>query len=310
MILNDIFTLPNLLASFDYSFSDLRAVKTHVNIDFNKIKPTDGVITYEFTDGATYKEPHLNYPNGDMITVDLKNILKSKGTRMIANGIKLISNGENDCELIYPNGDKYQGTIMGKAVYLMGRDASTKTVTYKDGVFTSGNKTEKWFNGESFSKRHERLVQVMDSDLWVAEWTDYPGYGLYRKILEEFTDILVRKEMAHEPILRKNGRIRKASQGGYIGGKAPMGYKVVSGRLEVNPEEVPVVRFIMDEKHRGGTKLGTVEKLNAQGYKTRRGGAFQISTVQGIWNNEKFYKGFYRLKGTGEWVKGQHEAIL
>ena len=168
VILNDIFTLPNLLASFDYSFSDLRAVKTHVNIDFNIIKPTDGVITYEFTDGATYKEPHLNYPNGDMITVDLENILKSKGTRMIANGIKLISNGENDCELIYPNGDKYQGTIMGKAVYLMGRDASTKTVTYKDGVFTSGNKTEKWFNGESFSKRHERLVQVMDSDLWVA----------------------------------------------------------------------------------------------------------------------------------------------
>ena len=148
VILNDIFTLPNLLASFDYSFSDLRAVKTHVNIDFNKIKPTDGVITYEFTDGATYKEPHLNYPNGDMITVDLKKILKSKGTRMIANGIKLISNGENDCELIYPNGDKYQGTIMGKAVYLMGRDASTKTVTYKDGVFTSGNKTEKWQNGK------------------------------------------------------------------------------------------------------------------------------------------------------------------
>ena len=153
-------------------------------------------------------------------------------------------------------------------------------------------------------------MRMRNSDLWVAEWTDYPGYGLYRKILEEFTDILVRKEMAHEPILRKNGRIRKASQGGYIGGKAPMGYKVVSGRLEVNPEEVPVVRFIMDEKHRGGTKLGTVEKLNAQGYKTRRGGAFQISTVQGIWNNEKFYKGFYRLKGTGEWVKGQHEAIL
>ena len=118
----------------------------------------------------------------------------------------------------------------------------------------------------------------------------------------------MRKELENEPILRKTGRIRKVAKGGYVGGQAPMGYKVEDGKLVVNPEEVPVVLFIMEEKHRGGTKNGTAEKLNAKGYETRRGGPFQISTVQGIWNNEMLYRG-YRRSGD-EWVKAQHEAIL
>lgn len=151
-------------------------------------------------------------------------------------------------------------------------------------------------------------MRMRNSNLWVAEWKDYAGFKLHRKIFEEFTEVLVRKELEHEPILRKSNRIRKVANGGYVGGQAPMGYKVEDGKLIVNPEEVPVVLFIMEEKHRGGTKLGTVEKLNAQGYKTRKGGPFQISTVQGIWNNEELYRG-YRKNGD-EWVKGQHEAIL
>ena len=151
-------------------------------------------------------------------------------------------------------------------------------------------------------------LRMRNSNLVVAQWKDYPGYGLYRKFFEEFTDVLVRKEFENEPVTEKQGRIRKTLKGGYIGGQAPMGYRVESGRLVVNEEEVPVVKFIMEEKHRGGTKLGTVEKLNANGYRTRKGGPFKISTVQGIWNNEQLYRG-YRKVGD-EWVKGQHEAIL
>lgn len=151
-------------------------------------------------------------------------------------------------------------------------------------------------------------LRMRNSDLWVTEWKDYPGYGLHRKIFEGFMDVLVRKELAHEPVRSATGRIRKVKKGGYVGGQAPMGYKVEDGRLVVNPDEVPVVLFIMDEKHRGGTKLGTVEKLNAHGYRTRKGGPFQISTVQSIWNNEQLYRG-YRRSGD-EWVAGQHEAIL
>ena len=35
-----------------------------------------------------------------------------------------------------------------------------------------------------------------------------------------------------------------------------------------------------------------------------------ISSVQGIWNNERFYRGYYKYGKTGIWVKGEHEPIL
>lgn len=151
-------------------------------------------------------------------------------------------------------------------------------------------------------------LRMRNSDLVAVKDEGYSGYSLYRKIFEEFTDVLARMELEHEPVRGSTKRTRKVAKGGYVGGNAPMGYRVVDGRLEVNQEEVPVVLFIMEEKHAGRTKVGTVEKLNARGFKTRRGGPFQISTVQGIWNNEEFYKG-YRKNGD-EWVRGQHEAIL
>ena len=151
---------------------------------------------------------------------------------------------------------------------------------------------------------------LRNSDLLAAKWQDYAGYAIYTNVMATLVKEICRKELEHEPVRVSTGRIRKAAKGGYIGGNAPMGYRVVDGRLMVNAEEARVVKFIMTEKHAGRTKLGTVEKLNAAGYKTRRGGKFQISTVQSIWNNEQFYRGYYLVKDTGEWVKGQHEAIL
>ena len=151
-------------------------------------------------------------------------------------------------------------------------------------------------------------LRMRNSNLVVVKFEDFAGYRLYQKIFEEFTEVMVRKELANEPVRDNAGRVRKTLKGQYIGGQAPMGYKVESGRLVVNPEEVPVVLLIMEEKHAGRTKLGTVEKLNAEGYKTRKGGPFQISTVQSIWNNENLYRG-YRKSGD-EWVRGEHEAIL
>jgi len=105
------------------------------------------------------------------------------------------------------------------------------------------------------------------------------------------------------------GRRVKATKGGYSGGQPPMGYKVENGRLVINEEEAKVVRFIMERKLRGETMLSTVEALNAEGYKTRRGKPFVISTVQSIWNNERTYRGEYKY-GDGDWVPGQHEPIL
>ena len=154
------------------------------------------------------------------------------------------------------------------------------------------------------------MLKRKHSDLYAAV-SRFGAYGLYEKILNEFVDTLYRVETDNAPIRRNDGRIDKASKGAYIGGRAPMGYKTEDGKLVINEEEVPAVMCIMERKHRGCTMLSTVDVLNQSGYKTRRGGKWQISTVQSIWKNEMFYRGYYKFgKDGGEWVKGQHEALI
>lgn len=129
-------------------------------------------------------------------------------------------------------------------------------------------------------------------------------------ILENFMAMVAQIERENIRIRMTGGRAQKAKVGGYAGGRAPMGYKVVDKRLVINEDEVDVVRFIFKHKFAGDTMLGTVKALNDEGYHTRNGKPFVISTVQSIWNNERTYRGEYKYGEDGEWVKGQHEPIL
>ena len=129
-------------------------------------------------------------------------------------------------------------------------------------------------------------------------------------ILENFMAVVAEIEKENIRIRMSGGRKQKAKRGGYAGGRAPMGYKVVDGSLVINPDEVPVVKRLFELKHSGMTMLGTMRTLTEEGYRTRNGKEFVISTVQSIWNNERTYRGEYRYGKDGEWVRGQHEPIL
>lgn len=142
----------------------------------------------------------------------------------------------------------------------------------------------------------------------VAE--DFGQLGVFKEILEAFTVCVAKMERDSITKRTSGGRRIKASKGGYAGGRAPMGYKIENGKLVINEEEVPAVKFIFAQKEAGNTMLGTVKALNEAGYKTRNGKEFVISTVQSIWNNEPTYHGMYRYGKNGEWVKGEHEPIL
>ncbi len=139
---------------------------------------------------------------------------------------------------------------------------------------------------------------------------DFGSFGVFSSMLEAFT--LCVAEMERDNINKRtsSGRAIKAARGGYSGGQPPMGYKVQDGRLIINENEAPVVRFIFERKKAGCTMLSTVDALNEAGYTTRRGKKFAISTVQSIWNNERTYRGEYHYGKTDEWVKGEHEPIL
>ncbi len=129
-------------------------------------------------------------------------------------------------------------------------------------------------------------------------------------ILENFLAVMAQIERENIRIRTSGGRRMKARQGGYAGGRAPMGYFVRDKQLVINEKEAEIVRFIFDRKKRGCTMLSTVSALNEAGYRTRKGKKFVISTVQSIWNNEKTYMGYYKYGKDGDWVKGVHEPIL
>lgn len=155
---------------------------------------------------------------------------------------------------------------------------------------------------------YKMMLKKKDVELLsVAE--DFGQFGVFADMLEAFTLCVAKMERENINKRTSGGRKIKAAKGGYAGGRAPMGYKVFGGQLVINPEEAEVVKFIFKHKKNGNSMLGTVKALNEAGYKTRNGKEFVISTVQSIWNNEQTYRGMYRY-GDGDWVNGQHEAIL
>ncbi len=104
------------------------------------------------------------------------------------------------------------------------------------------------------------------------------------------------------------GRYATAREGGYAGGKPPLGYKAVDGKLEIVSEEAKIVRLIFALRSEGKTLMGIADELNKRGYRTKKGNAFKHSAVQTVLNNEDTYRGNYRY-GKEKSV-GTHEPIL
>lgn len=75
-------------------------------------------------------------------------------------------------------------------------------------------------------------------------------------------------EMERENILVQTylGRTEKAKQGGWNGGFAPYGYKLVNGKLECKEDEAIIVKVIFDKFVNGGMGYSTIAGyLNKQG---------------------------------------------
>lgn len=105
------------------------------------------------------------------------------------------------------------------------------------------------------------------------------------------------------------GREAKANEGGYAGGKPPIGYRADNGNLVIVPEEAKIVRLVFKLRKEGKTLIGISDELNQLGYRTKKGLEFKHSAIQTILNNEETYRGSYRY-GKGDKHEGQHEAIL
>lgn len=145
----------------------------------------------------------------------------------------------------------------------------------------------------------------------VAE--DFGDAGIYKPVYEAISAAFADLERSFITIRMSGGRDVKASRGGYAGGKAPYGYSSEKGSkvLTVNEQEAKMVRRIFQLREiEKKTMKEICDILREEGYKTRKNGDFQISTVQYILGNRKTYEGYYKYGKSGDWVKGQHDAIL
>ena len=104
------------------------------------------------------------------------------------------------------------------------------------------------------------------------------------------------------------GRYATAREGGYAGGKPPLGYKAVDGRLVIVPEEAEIVRLVYTLRGEGMTLKAITDELNKRGYRSKKGNEFKHSAIQTILNNEQTYRGNYKYGK--ESCDNTHEPIL
>lgn len=138
---------------------------------------------------------------------------------------------------------------------------------------------------------------------------NFGDFGAFAPILESFVLFSAQQERANITARTSGGRRMKAKSGGYSGGKPPYGYYVSDRRLVIKEDEAEVVRIVFEMKDSGATFQSIINHLTENGYKTRKGKDFVISTIQSILSNRKLYEGYYQY-GDCEMVQGEHEAIL
>jgi len=109
-----------------------------------------------------------------------------------------------------------------------------------------------------------------------------------------------------------SGRKTKARNGGYAGGKAPIGYTAERGdkALTVDENKACTVKrvFELRDAFPYATLLKIAGILNAEGHTTKEGMQFRTTQVRRILDRRAIYEGRYRYSGVES--DGQHQALL
>lgn len=155
---------------------------------------------------------------------------------------------------------------------------------------------------------YKMLLRKKDIKL-ISVKEDFGKFGAFRELLESFTLTVAKMERENINLRTTSGRLLKAKNGGYAGGRVPYGYSISDGMYVINRDEEMIVKKIFQLYDSGMSLRNIAVKMNELGYKTRKGKAFLHSTIDSVVKNRKMYEGMYRYAGC-DWVKGQHEAIL
>lgn len=118
--------------------------------------------------------------------------------------------------------------------------------------------------------------------------------------------VVVMSEAAHWESQEKSARTRDGKRASatkrqrHAGGAAPIGYRLVDGKLEVDESQAPVVRGIFAAYLAGASLRGIAADLDAQRTPTARGGTWAFQTVARILSNPVY---------SGDFVWGTRERV-
>lgn len=93
----------------------------------------------------------------------------------------------------------------------------------------------------------------------------------------------------------RRGMRQNAEKALSLGGLAPLGYRVVDKRYEVDEEAAQIVRFVHEQYAAGATQKQIVADCARLGYRNQRGAPIDLHTVKRILANDR-YIGTYRFR--------------
>jgi DNA invertase Pin-like site-specific DNA recombinase len=109
-----------------------------------------------------------------------------------------------------------------------------------------------------------------------------------------------------------SGRKTKARQGGYAGGKAPIGYKAERGdkALTLDEEKASTVKRVFELRAimPDASLQKIADILNAECYTTKESKLFHPMQVKRILDRRAFYEGHYKYSGID--ADGKYRRIL
>lgn len=121
---------------------------------------------YVFNDGSYYRNSIMHFSNNDEVVLNNNDWT---GTMTYADGTHIQKDAKDHFVIAFKNGNRYEGTLKRTSLQDLARRGSDHPdFKYNSGVLTTNGVSEKWISGEPFSKRHQRLTELMRPEL-VAE---------------------------------------------------------------------------------------------------------------------------------------------
>lgn len=135
----------------------------------------------------------------------------------------------------------------------------------------------------------------------VAE--DFGAMGQFAHLFEAFMAVCAEIERDNINKRMTAGRNVKAAKGGYAGGRPPLGYRAVKGKLEIDEKQAEIVRFIFSDRDKYSLRGMSEYILDKYGVSVSH------RSITNILDNEPFYRGCYSY-GAEKGVTGDYEPIL